>query len=57
MERLGCIRYAPLAQLNGLSTLSTETASELDVLWLDGDTLCVDSSQVCVFKEGDEVSL
>lgn len=31
--------------------------SELDVLWLDGDSLGVDGSQVGVFEEGDEVSL
>jgi len=40
-----------------LGALSTEAASELDVLGLDGDTLGVDGAQVGVLEEGDEVSL
>jgi len=40
-----------------LRALTTETASELDVLGLDGDTLGVDGAQVGVLEEGDEVSL
>ena len=40
-----------------LRALATEAASKLDVLALDGDTLGVDSAQVGVFKERDEVSL
>jgi len=40
-----------------LSTLSTDTASELDILWHDSDTLGVDSAQIGVLKESDEVSL
>ena len=39
-----------------LSTLTTETASELYILRLDGHTLGVDGSQVGVFKEPDQVS-
>ena len=38
-----------------LSTLSTNTASELDVLGHDGDTLGVDSAQVCVLKETNKI--
>ena len=34
---------------------TTETTSELNVFGLDGDTLGVDSGQVGVFEEGDEV--
>jgi len=41
----------------GLSALSTDTASKLDVLGHDGDTLGVDSAQVGVLEESDEVSL
>jgi len=37
--------------------LTTEAAGELEVLGLDGDTLGVDSGEVGVLEEGDEVSL
>ena len=40
-----------------LSTLSTDTTGKLDVLGHVGDTLGVDSTQVGVLKEADEVSL
>lgn len=40
-----------------LRALTTETASKLDVLALDGDTLGVDSAQVGVLEKRDEVSL
>ena len=39
-----------------LSTLSTDSAGQLDVLWHDGDTLGVDGAQVGVFKQADQVS-
>jgi hypothetical protein len=40
-----------------LRTLTTQTASECEVLGLDGNPLSVDSSQVSVLEEGDQVSL
>ena len=40
-----------------LSSLSTDTTGQLDVLGHDGDTLRVDSAQVGVLKETYEVSL
>jgi len=40
-----------------LRALTAETAGELDVLALDGDTLGVDGAKVGVLEEGDEVSL
>jgi hypothetical protein len=40
-----------------LGALPTETASQLDVLGLDGDTLGVDGAQVGILEEGDEVGL
>jgi histone H3 len=40
-----------------LRALATETAGQLDVLGLDGDTLGVDGAQVGVLEQGDEVSL
>jgi len=40
-----------------LGTLSTNPASELDVLGHDGDTTSMDGTQVGVLKESDEVSL
>lgn len=44
-------------QKPNLTTLTTETTGELDILRLDGDTLGVDGTQVGVFEEGDEVGL
>jgi len=40
-----------------LVALTAETAGQLDVLGLDGDTLGVDGAQVGVLEEGDEVRL
>jgi hypothetical protein len=40
-----------------LRSLATETAGELQVLGLDGDSLGVDGSQVGVLEERDEVRL
>jgi len=40
-----------------LGTLSTDTASKLDILWHNGDTLGVDGTQVGVLKQSNEVSL
>jgi hypothetical protein len=44
-------------EVRSLTTLTTETAGELDILGLDGDTLGVDSAQVGVLEEGHEVGL
>ena len=40
-----------------LSTLSTDTAGELDVLGHDGDALGVDGAQIGIFKETNQVRL
>ena len=40
-----------------LRALATETAGQLDVLGLDGDTLGVDGAEVGVLEEGDQVGL
>ena len=40
-----------------LSTLATNAAGKLDVLWHDGDALGVDGTQVGVLKKSDEVGL
>jgi len=40
-----------------LRAFTAETASELDILGLDGNTLGVDGAQVGILEEGDEVSL
>jgi len=40
-----------------LGTLSTNPASELDILGHDGDTASVDGTEVSVLKEPDKVSL
>ena len=44
------------ALMINLSTFSTDTTGQLDVLWHDGDALSVDGAQVGVFEETDEVS-
>lgn len=43
--------------LENLGTLSTETTGQLNVLGLDGNTLCVNGSQVRVLEKTSEVSL
>jgi len=40
-----------------LRSLSTKAAGELDILRLNCNSLGVNGTQVCVFKEGDEVGL
>ena len=45
------------SEVSYLSTLTTDTAGKLDVLWHDGDTLGVDGAQVGVFEKTDQVSL
>ncbi len=40
-----------------LRALSADTASELDILRHDSYTLCMDSTQVSILKESNEVSL
>lgn len=40
-----------------LSTLSTDTASQLNILWHDGYSLSVDGAQVSIFKKTDQVGL
>ena len=46
-----------IPQRINLSTLSADTAGELDVLGHNGDTLGVDGAQVGVFKESYKVGL
>ena len=45
------------SEVRCLSTLTTDTAGKLDVLWHDGDTLGVDGAQVGVLEKTNEVSL
>ena len=40
-----------------LSPLSSDSPSQLDVLWHDGDTLGMDGTQVSVLKETNKVGL
>lgn len=44
-------------KINCLSTFTTDTAGQLDVLWHDGHTLGVDCAQVGVLKQTDQVGL
>ena len=43
--------------MNYLSTFSTDTSGQLDVLRHNGDTLGVDGAKIGVFEETDEISL
>ena len=40
-----------------LSTFTTDTASQLDILWHDGHTLGVDGTKVGILEESNEVGL
>ena len=51
------MQHEALYEARCLSSFATDAASELDVLGHDGDTLGVDSAQVGVFEETNEVSL
>ena len=51
------LKFVNVVEARRLRTLAAETAGELDVLALDGDTLGVDGAEVGVLEEGDEVSL
>ncbi len=51
-NRLGLCVYGVILCL---CTLSTDAASQLDVLGHDGDTLGVDGAQVSVFKQTNQV--
>jgi histone H3 len=53
----GLVRGKDILGRINLSTLSADTAGELDVLGHDGDTLGVDGAQVGVFEESYEVGL
>ena len=44
-------------QRPSLSTFTSDSPGQLDILWHDGDTLGVDSAQVGVLEETDEVGL
>ena len=39
-----------------LRSFTADSASKLDILWLDGDTLSMDGSQVGVFEKTNKVS-
>eukprot|EP00954_Amorphochlora_amoebiformis_P003488 270363-Amorphochlora_amoeboformis.AAC.1 len=46
-----------ISKAASLSALSTDTASKLDVLGHNGDTLGMDGAKVGILEEGDEVGL
>ena len=46
--------YVQMTEIS-LSTFSTDASGKLDILGHDGDTLGVDSAQVGVLEEPDEV--
>jgi len=44
------------ASARDLSTFSSDSSCQLDVLWHDGDPLGVDGAKICVLEETDQVS-
>ena len=57
LKRCVAIKIAVCKVANNLSTFSTDSSGQLDILWHDGDTFGVDGAQVGIFEETDEVSL
>ena len=51
------MRWWLISMRGALSALSTNAASELDILGHDGHPLGVDSCQVCVLKQAHQVGL
>ncbi len=49
-------RYTKTQNTRDLRSFSSDSSSQLHILGHDGDSLGVDSAQVGVFKQGDEVS-
>jgi hypothetical protein len=45
--------FVRVKNVSNLSTLSTDTAGQLDVLGHDGDTLGMDGTQVGILKQTD----
>lgn len=56
LKRCVAIKIAVCKVANNLSTFSTDSSGQLDILWHDGDTFGVDGAQVGIFEETDEVS-
>ena len=54
---MALIRAVCNVKSDDLSTLTTDAAGQLDVLWHDGDTLGVDGAQVGVLEKTNQVSL
>ena len=52
LKRAVCLRCR---ETHRLSTFTSDTACQLDVLWHNGDTFGVDGAQVGVLKETDQV--
>lgn len=51
-----CVNQLALCQVSRLGTFAPETASESEILGLNGDPLGVDGSQIGVLKERYQIS-
>jgi len=49
--RCVAIKIAVFVVSSNLSTFSTDSSGQLDILWHDGDTFSMDGAQVGVFEE------
>jgi len=56
-ELLGCKMSVQRLLFFGLGSFASNSAGQLNVLWHDGDTLGMNSAQVGIFEQADQVGL
>jgi histone H3 len=57
LKKAGGLGFFLVLYLDNLSTFTTDSAGQLDVLWHDGDSLGVNGAQVGIFEETNQVCL
>jgi hypothetical protein len=55
LKSCGVKKRLLVESVEDLSSFSTDSSGQLDVLWHDGDPLGVDGAQVGIFEETDQV--
>ena len=55
LKSCGVKKRLLVESVEDLSSFSTDSSGQLDVLWHNGHPLCVDGAQVGVFEETDQV--
>jgi len=56
-KKAGGFGFFKVIYLDDLSTFTTDSAGQLDVLWHDGDSLGVNGAQVGIFEATNQVCL